>query len=194
MKLKDIFNNQKTLFIFMFVLVCLTANSQEQTRSKVTLGLDLTPFIYNGFSAKVGIIPKLYPRLAIELEVFSINIPESVINLNEANANNNWVEKVQPGIVLYADRKLSENKNSFWLGGGVAYLNHNAKNTIENNQYQQLEYLLRINYKWFPFVDKGFFLNPYCALAYRHKVSGDNGGYNLSQVLIIPSFYASWEL
>ena len=40
---------------------------------------------------------------------------ESVINLNETNANKGWTEKVKPGIAIYYDRKLGEKKNSFWF-------------------------------------------------------------------------------
>ena len=69
------FNTQKSLLIFMFFLVCLIANSQEYTRSKLTLAMDVTPFLYEGYSAKVGFIPKSCPKLDIALEVFSINIP-----------------------------------------------------------------------------------------------------------------------
>ena len=184
----------KTLIILILFMCFIKASSQDENKSIINLALDVTPFMYKGFSAKVGLVPKLHPKTDIALEVFSINIPESVINLNETNANKGWTEKVKPGIAIYYDRKLGEKKNSFWLGGGIVYLNHLANNQSENNQYNQIEYLLRANYKWFPFTEKGFYLNPYCALAYRHKVSGNNGSYALSPFLIIPSIYISLEL
>ena len=138
-------------------------------------------------------IPKSNPKYDLSFEVFSIEIPELVINLNPENKDKSWTEKVNYGIALYGDRKLGEKRNSFWAGAGLVYLNQTVDSPIEHNEYNQLEILGRIHYKWYPF-DNGFYVNPYFALAGRQKINGDTGSYKLAPLMGFLSVYLSWEI
>ena len=178
----------------LVLIIFSSATGQTSEKTKYSLASDISPLVYNGYSLKLGIIPKVYPQTELALEIFSLDIPELIIEANEANANKGWSEIVEPGIALYFDRKIGANQNALWVGGGIVYLNHFAHKQNEQNKFQQLEYLLRVNYKWYPFEDKGFYLNPYFAFAYRNKLSGDNGSYKLDSFLVIPSVYISWEI
>ena len=178
----------------LVLIIFSSATGQTSEKTKYSLASDISPLVYNGYSLKLGIIPKVYPQTELALEIFSLDIPELIIEANEANANKGWSEIVEPGIALYFDRKIGANQNALWVGGGIVYLNHFVHKQNEKNEFQQLEYLLRVNYKWYPFENKGFYLNPYFAFAYRHKVSGDNGSYDLNPFLVIPSVYLSWEI
>ena len=163
----------------LVLIIFSSATGQTSEKTKYSLASDISPLVQNGYSLKLGIIPKAYPQTELALEIFSLDIPELIIEANEANANKEWSEMVEPDIALYFDRKIGANQNALWAGGGIVYLNQFAHKHNEQNKFQQLEYLLRVNYKWYPFEDKGFYLNPYFAFAYRHKVSGDNGSYKL---------------
>ena len=168
--------------------------AQDTLKNHFTAAVDLSPFSFEGFSVKIGVLPKKVKQTELAFEVFSMSIPEAVINLNPKNANTGWEEKVKTGIAFYVDKKLGTRRSSFWAGFGGVHLNHSASNGTSVFHYQQLEYLLRINYKWFPFNKSGFYINPYIALAGRHKVGGENGAYALTPFLIIPSVYLSWEI
>lgn len=169
-------------------------NAQDTISNHYTVAADISPYSFKGYSFKAGIIPKNLPKTEFALELFSMEIPELVINLNEQNADQGWSEKVNQGLALYYDRKLNSKRSSFWVGAGIVYLNHSATKTNTQYDYQQLEYLARLNYKWFPFKKSNFYVNPYCAIAARHKVAGNNCDYQLTHFLLIPSVYLSWEI
>lgn len=180
--------------ILLFLVFRLSA--QDSLKNNFTAAIDLTPFLLKGFSAKMGVIPKVFSKTEFAFEYFSMLIPETVVNSTLENANEGWEEKIKTGFALYADRKLvsSSRRNAFWGGIGLVHLNQIATNENETFYFQQLEYLFRINYKWYPFKQSGFYINPYLAFAGRHKLAGDNGDYSLSQFLLISSIYLSWKI
>lgn len=184
----------KSLLLIAFLVLAGRLNAQDSLKTHFTLATDVSPFSFGGYSFKAGITPKKTPKMEFALEAFSMEIPEMVINLNSNNIDAGWEEKVDNGIALYIDKKLGSKRSAFWAGAGFVYLNHTAKNNLETNNYQQMEYLARVNYKWFPFEKSNFYVNPYIALAGRHKINGDNGNYALTPFLVIPSFYLSWQL
>ena len=183
----------KTLFTIITSLITLFSFSQDSLRNRYSVATDLSPYAFNGYSLKLGITPKSHPKYDLSVEVFSMEIPELVINLNSKNKDKDWKEKVNYGVALYGDKKLGEKRNSFWVGAGIVYLNQTVSNPIEHNQFNQLEILGRINYKWFPF-NNGFYINPYFALAGRQKIGGENGSYQLAPLMGFLSVYLSWEI
>lgn len=184
----------KPIIILLFSLLAAQIKAQDTSAYHYTIAADLSPFAFNGYSIKGGFITKNLSKTEFAFEIFSMEIPDVVINLNKSNANKGWYEKVKLGNALYVDKKLGEKRNSFWIGGGLVFLNHEVKNTSVKTSFQQLEYLARINYKYYPFKTANFYINPYIALAGRHKIGGDNGNYSLTPFLLIPSVYLSWQL
>lgn len=184
----------KTVLLTLFTVLTLSINAQDSLNTSYSLAADISPFSFKGYSFKVGIMAKLFPKTEFALEAFSMVIPNMVINLNSTNADAGWSEKVNNGLALYVDKKLTSGRSAFWAGAGFVYLNHTASRNKDLFNYQQMEYLARVNYKWYPFKHSGFYVNPYMALAGRHKVNGDNGSYALTPFLVIPSVYLSWEI
>ena len=184
---------KSNLYIILLFLGGLV-NAQDSLKTHFTTAIDVSPFSMGGYSFKAGIIPKSCSKTEIAIEAFSMNIPDMVIDLNSKNANAGWDERVNNGLALYIDRKLGSKRSSFWAGAGFVYLNHDVDNKHVFFNYQQMEYLARVNYKWYPFGNSGFYVNPYIALAGRHKIGGDNGSYALTPFLVIPSVYLSWEI
>lgn len=182
----------KTLITIITSLITLFSFGQDSLKNHYTLSADISPYALNGYSIKVGIIPKSLPSYDFSTEIFSMEIPELVVELNNKNKGQNWEEDVNYGIALYSDRKLGNKSNSFWAGIGLVYLNQTAKNELESNSFSQIEALARVNYKWYPF-NNGFYVNPYFALAGRQKLNGNNGSYELSPFMVISSIYLSWE-
>ena len=184
----------KSLYILLFSFLALYLNAQDSLRTNFTFAADASPFAFDGYSFKMGLIPKHIPKTEVSLEVFSMKIPNMTINLNAENADKGWQENVNNCLALYTDRKLGSNRSSFWGGIGFVHLNHTVSKNNEAYDFQQLEYLTRINYKWFPFKKSNFFINPYIAIAGRQKISGNNGDYALSPFLVITSIYLNWKV
>ena len=184
----------KTLFIVLFSFLAACLNAQDSLKTNFTAAIDVSPFSMGGYSFKAGIVPKSYSKTEVAIESFAMNIPDMVIDLNSKNANAGWNERVSNGLALYIDHKLGSKRSSFWAGVGFVYLNHDIDNDHVSFNFQQMEYLARVNYKWYPFENSGFYVNPYMALAGRHKIGGDNGSYALTPFLVIPSVYLSWEI
>lgn len=181
------------ILLLFLSLVAYTINAQDTLKNRFAVSADLSPFYFNGYSAKVSYLPKKHPKTELAVEVFSMKIPDVVINLNKENTGKGWLETIKLGTAIYFDKKIGSKRNSFWMGGGLVLLNHEVQKLGIKNTFQQLEYLARINYKYYPFKTINFYLNPYFAIAARHKVNGSNGDYQLTPLLIIPSVYVSWE-
>ena len=175
----------------MWLVVALTPAKGEQ-KNKLTMALDVSPFAFSGGSFKMGWVPATFSGSEFSLEWFSMEIPQLVVDLNSKNKGKGWKEKVDWAWALYYDQKWGESKNDFYYGLGFVYLKEEVKND-QLFQYSQLEYLLRFSYKYHPFESLGFYLQPYVALAYRHKILGHTGTYSLQPFLVIPSMYLSWE-
>lgn len=182
----------KLIITIITSLITLFSFGQDSLNHHFNFAADISPYAFNGYSIKAGIIPKALPNYDFSAELFSMKIPELVVELNAKNKDQNWNEKVEYGIAIYTDRKISSNRNSFWAGLGLVYLNQSANNELESNKFSQFEALARVNYKWYPF-NNGFYVNPYLALAGRKKINGNNGSYELSPLMVISSIYLSWE-
>lgn len=185
----------KQRFLILFLaIIAQNLFAQDSLKTKCSIAADVSPYAFSGGSIKLGILPKKKPRTEFALEGFSMTIPNTVVNLNAKNSNLGWEERVNLGVAFYADKKLGAGKSGLWAGLGVVHLNQTVVQNRTTFHYQQLEYIARLNYKWFPFTHSRFYINPYVALAGRHKIGGDNGAYALTPFLIIPSVYLSWEI
>jgi hypothetical protein len=182
----------KKVFLALAILLVVQVSARDSTAVRWTFASDVSPWLMEGYSLKVGV--QMQDKYEVSAEAFSISIPDFTINLNSKNEGLGWSEKVDFGGALYFDRKLTTSKSSFYFGGGLVYLKHIASLNELQFKYAQMEYLLRLSYQWHPFAKSGFYLQPYIALAGRHLLSGDNGAYELTPFLVIPSVYLSWKI
>lgn len=80
----------KSLYILLFSFLALYLNAQDSLRTNFTFAADASPFAFDGYSFKMGLIPKHIPKTEVSLEVFSMKIPNMTINLNAENADKGW--------------------------------------------------------------------------------------------------------
>jgi hypothetical protein len=182
----------KSVFLALAILLVQQVSARDSTGVQWTFASDVSPWLMEGYSLKVGAL--IQDKYELSAELFSINIPDFTIDLNSKNQGLGWSEKVDFGAALYFDRRLTSRRSSFYFGGAVVYLKHTASLSDLRYEYSQMEYMMRLSYQWFPFAKNGFYVQPYVALAGRHHISGNNGTYELTPFLIIPSVYLSWRI
>jgi hypothetical protein len=184
----------KLKILSAFLGLGLLLNAQEPV-SPVKCGLlvDVSPYAMGGYSVK-GSVEGLIPKIELGFEVFALDYPSMMINLNPVNRDRKW-ELSTVGMALYTDYKLTDEKNNWYTGIGFVHLNETGLNETFASpiNYQLFEMLLRVHYKWFPGDQDRFFLNPYFAAGGRTKIGGDEGSFGLIKGIALGSLYLGYQ-
>lgn len=184
--------------LIAIILAGSSAFAQEDpAEHKFTLAADISPYTMSGFSIKGSMIPHNMPQKEFHVEVFSMNYPKLFIAQEKANNVDVLDVNVNYAVSFYADHKWNLNRNGWLTGLGIVYLDETANNGFADDNYNLLEVLLRVNYKYY-IKDGAFYLNPYIALGGRMKTADDvtiqvGETYTLVKQVALGSLFIGYE-
>ena len=187
----------RSLLIAIIFAVSSVFAQEDPAENKFTLAADLSPYTMRGFSIKGSMIPQHMPQKEFHVEVFSMNYPKLFIAQEKANNVDVLDVKVNYAVSFYADHKWNLNRNGWLTGLGIVYLDETANNGFADDNYNLLEVLLRVNYKYY-IKDGAFYLNPYIALGGRMKTADDvtiqvGETYTLVKQVALGSLFIGYE-
>lgn len=182
--------------LVLFLAICLLSMSQERPdRQHYTLAFDVSPFAMNGYSIKASCIPANRQKMEFHAELFALNYPKLLIGQHPSNNPDELKVEVNYAFAIYADRKLTAQKNALYAGVGGVYLDERAIGLNATDNYNLIEFLARLHYKHY-WPNSNFYFNPYLAFAYRSKMDTTGSaasGYTLVKFISLASVYIGYE-
>ncbi len=182
-----------SLVILSFITTKVYAEEPQQTRW--SLATDISPWFFSGYSALAMVEPAGFP-LRFSGEVWGFQFPEAYIELNDANVDEGWSRRVDVGMALYADWHFTPE----WHAGVVLNVFRSTvsrENISGEASFWSGEVLARMGYRWIPWDDLGFFLNPWLS-AGPVIILGDDvelGGeyYDETPIQVIGTIHTGWR-
>lgn len=146
----------------LILLVAMWAPSVgvAQTKTHWSVGSDVFPWFFSGYSVLGMIEPSASLRFGVE--IWGFDFPAWFVELQEANASEGWKRRADLGVALYGDYFLTR-------GWHVGVLANTFRSTVRRAGFAQrgsfwsAEILGRVGYRWQIWAETGLFLNPYVA-------------------------------
>jgi len=146
----------------MSALVVLTV-LLAPARAEVGVSSDVSPWMLRGWSVIANVEPAATPKLRTSLEMWGMDFPDFAIALNAANADEGWQRRVDVGVapaVAWHPRKEGE-------GLHLGVMLNAMRSTVSRDghageaHFWTVEAIPRVGFRWFPWRDKGLFVDPW---------------------------------
>lgn len=184
------------LTLSALLLTLISFAQTDSLKSQWSLAFDVSPYAMKGNSVKLSFIGKNCQKWEIHTEFFSMEYPKLMLNLNPANKTQDWTLKVNRGISLYTDYKVSTTK-PIYIGTAFVHLTEELGLNDQTTEYTLFEMLLRVHYKWYPGDQSNFFVNPYFAFGGRGLLSGnhtiDGNQFEIIKAISLASIYLGYS-
>ncbi len=129
--------------------------------SGVSVASDLTPWVLEGYSVILMVDAEPW---RVGLEMWGMNMPTSLVELNPANVDKDWTRRVDLALALYVDHHLRPDNAGWHVGLAFDALRSTVQREQQSASFWSLELLLRGGYRWFPFEGERLFVNPWAAV------------------------------
>jgi hypothetical protein len=165
---------------------------------QIGVATDGIPWFLNGFSAIMTVETAAVSPWRFSVEAWGMDLPDTVVERMEMNADEGWRQRIDLAVGLYADRHLGES-GRWHLGGTV----HTMSSTItragssQSRDLLTLEVLARGGYRWFPLTEQGLFINPWLgagplvALTPPEPIAGE--AYATARAQVIGTVHVGWR-
>lgn len=132
----------------------------------VGISTDASPWLLRGFSAIANIDPPATPHLRTSAEVWGMDMPGFAVDLAPENQGEGWRRRVDVGIAPAIAWHPWKEGRGFHAGVML-----NAMRSTVSRQghpgeasFWTFEVLPRVGFRWFPFRDRGFFVDPWLGI------------------------------
>ena len=141
--------------------------------SSISLELDPTPFLLNGYSFSLRYSPKSHSNWSIMTSCFAADFPDRM--LTDENTANGWSDlQFRSSNALFIDYSLRSDGRGFFFGPSVFVYNNKVSHEPSDHEYsfRSIYPNMRLGYTWFPFKQNGFYVSPWLNLG-SEMVLGD---------------------
>lgn len=179
---------KKALLIIVLLVTSISVKAQERA-SGFALQADLSPYVFSGYSVKGVWFPKWFKKGSIGLESFKMNYPDFYFS----GDNKDWQGEVEYGFDLTLDFSLSEDRfQGFSMGPMIVYLHNRMFKEQERVEFDIMQVAFKANYRWFPFKNSRFYVNPYAVIGFDVEVGGDPGTYKPNVITGLGSVFVGF--
>ena len=147
---------------------------------RLSVASDVTPWLLEGFSVLGMVEAPSLPHWRFSVEVWGMALQDWMIELDEANVGEDWAQRIDYALALYADYHPRDDGAGSHLGLAVNAMHSKVRRgTSEPSEMWALEVLLRAGYRWFPVPGWGLFLDPWLGLGHvtvlaaPHPIDGE---------------------
>ncbi|MCA0366219.1 MAG: hypothetical protein LCH67_19435 [Bacteroidetes bacterium] len=145
-----------------FVFSLANGQSDSLTHSRLSLEIDLAPFILKGYSFSLKYSPKKFRKLALMGSVFSSDFPDAM--MRKSNQKKHFTNlKFGPSFAIFSEYYFKNIKTGFYAGPAI-FLYNNSVSMLQKTEIAKFKTLypnIRLGYLWYPSKKTGFYLNPW---------------------------------
>lgn len=138
----------------------------------IGVSTDAFPWALRGYSAIVNVEPNTTPHLRTSLEVWGMDMPAFAVELAPENHGEGWRRRVDVGVApAVAWHPWQEGEG---LHAGIML--NAMRSTVSRadldgrSRFWTLEILPRVGFRWFPFEDRGLFIDPWLGIGQLNQL------------------------
>ncbi|OJJ15611.1 hypothetical protein BKI52_37645 [marine bacterium AO1-C] len=166
--------NKLIIIIFTSLVMCQVNAFAQQQKTRISLEIDPATFVFSGYSAHLRVQPANSKHLLLGVGVYSMQLPQLIVDLNLENKDKGWTSKIKLGYGLFGEYYFDKVNQKWFIGGQVSLQDYEIENTASTGQATFTNLLLMSygGYVWAPFKTNRLYLKPWAGIGYTTKVSG----------------------
>ena len=174
--------------------LALGAFAASASALDVLVETDPATFALKGAAGHVRLRSEALPGWTFGAGAYLLDFPAPMIDLNEANRDEDWNVRITPGIGLFLDRSLREDGRGFQYGlqMGMQRYEVSAPGQTGGDGYWNLLVMPRAGYEWHP-LDNGFYVFQWAGLGWTSTVAGSSGAYHVAPLVPFATLHMGWQ-
>lgn len=167
--------------------------------AEVGVSSDATPWLLRGFSVIANVEPAATPHLRTSLEVWGMDFPSFAVESSEANADEGWERRIDVGIAPAVAWHPWREGEGFHAGVMFNAMRSTVSRSEDRGeaQFWTAEAIPRVGFRWFPFDERGLFLDPWLGLGVLAQLGAPDsvGGETYTEPLLQPlaTLHIGWR-
>ena len=144
--------------------------------SRLSVELDPITFMLGGHSIHLRYQPMFSERLLIGAGTYALDLPQSIINLNDHNRNQGWKARIRSAYALYGEFYPGKANHGWFAGeqlGFQAFKVTNESEVTGTASFNTFIAMTYAGYSWHPYKGS-FYIKPWVGLGLTGKVDGLN--------------------
>ncbi|MCB9497802.1 MAG: hypothetical protein H6686_13020 [Fibrobacteria bacterium] len=155
---------------------------------------DPATFALKGAAVHVRVRSAAHPGWTVGAGTYALDFPSPMVDLVEANRDEDWEVRIQPGFGLFVDHSNRPDGRGMQLGlqVGMQRYEASAPGRKTGDGYWNLLVMPRAGWEWHPW-NNGFYVFPWAGLGWTTTVAGDAGDFHVAPLVPFATLHAGWE-
>lgn len=184
--------------LIAFVMLSVTAIAQQTSKTRISLEIDPATFVWKGYSAHLRIQPAHSKHFQIGAGVYSMEMPDFLVDLNSHNKGKGWNAKIKLGYGIFAEYYFSEVNKGWFAGGQTSMQTYTVSNNNFTGEADHTNFLVMgyAGYSWKPFSNNDLYVKPWAGIGSVSRVSGTttiaDNKYNVAPVTMFATLHIGY--
>lgn len=147
---------------------------------------DPATFALKGDSVHIKLSTPHHPEWRLGIGSYSLELPDSLVDANRSNKNQNWHAKIHRAYGVFAEYYFNPNQQGWFVGGQLSqqvfHVNKSHQNTTE---FTNSLYMINTGFKW-QIKNTAFYVLPWAGIGYTHtynnKSARQGAGYDVQPI------------
>lgn len=168
---------------------------QDGKKTRISLEIDPATFFMKGYGIHIRIQPKTCHHLLYGIGVYSLDLPQEMVNMNKNNKD--WNVRIKQGISLFGEHHFTKVNKKWFIGGqfGVQTFTIEKKQIKTNSEFKNILTMSYLGYTFNPFNNR-LYIKPWMGIGYTRKISGKNtiksNEYDISPITMFATLHIGY--
>ena len=170
--------SQLTLAFMLITAMNTSLSAQEaetSNKTKISVEIDPTTFILNGYGIHVRIQPKNSNHLLLGAGAYAMDVPDLLVDFSKDNKEQGWDVRLNQGYGLFGEYHFTEVNKKWFVGAQLAWQEYKIQKDYFDGEskYSTMLLLATGGYTVQPFEYPVYF-KFWGGVGYTDKIDGEN--------------------
>lgn len=142
--------------------------------SRLSVEIDPVAFLLRGHSLHLRYQPMFSERFLIGAGTYALDLPQTLVNLNQDNRDRGWTARIRSAYALYAEFYPGKANRAWFVGEQVGFQSFkvtNEREVMDATSFNTFIAMTYVGYSWHPYKGS-FYIKPWMGLGLTDKVDG----------------------
>ncbi len=152
----------------------MTSVSTALANTQFEIETDPATFAMDGYALHFRVWPQSLPKMRLGAGIYSLSLPDAMINMNTKNKDEGWDVEINRGIGFFSEYYMSPDKQEWFVGIQLGHQSFTVKNRTLGNGTSEFSNILVMpygGYRWQ--LNKRFYAQAWMGLGYTDTISGN---------------------
>jgi len=163
------------MFTLAFSSQLLAQETPSRERTKISVEIDPSTFVFKGYGIHLRIQPKSCDHLLVGIGTYAMDMPDALVDFNKRNKNSGWNIRINQAYGLFGEYHFTQVNRKWFLGTQIGIQEFKIQNSDfdGSEKFTNLLAMGYFGYTMKPF-ENTFYIKPWAGLAYTSKIAGKN--------------------